>query len=81
MKTYAALGEKSGYVGAISDCVSWALDSVDKGLEPVYQIIRCRAGEPEAKVIAQVHENGIEHLEEPIYISISRFIDGAEPIV
>lgn len=80
MKTYAALGEKSSCVEGISDCVCWALDSVDKGLEPVHQVIRCRAGEPEAKVIAQVHENGIEHLEEPLYISISRLIDGGEPI-
>ena len=81
MKTYAALGEKSSCVGGFSDCVYWALDSVDKGLEAVYQIVRCRAGESDAKVIAQVHKDGIEHLEEPIYVSISRLIDGAEPII
>ena len=52
MKTYAALGEKSSCVGGFSDCVYWALDSVDKGLEAVYQIVRCRAGESDAKVIA-----------------------------
>ena len=33
MKTYAALGEKSSCVGGFSDCMYWALDSVDKGLQ------------------------------------------------
>ena len=35
----------------------------------------------DAKVIAQVHQDGIEHLKKPIYVSISRLIDGAEPII
>ena len=75
MKTYAALGEKSGHIGSFSLCVAWALGSVEAGLEPVYQVVRCRAGEPEGKVIAQVHEEGFEPLSEPTYILISRLID------
>ena len=76
MKTYAALGEKSGQLGSFTYCVNWALARVEAGLEPVYQIVRCRAGESEGKVIAQVQEDGFEPLSEPIYILISRLIDG-----
>ena len=75
MKTYAALGEKSGQIGSFTQCVNWALGSIEAGLEPVYQIVRFRAGEPEGKVIAQVHEEGFEPLSEPTYILISRLID------
>ena len=77
MKTYAALGEKTGQIGSLIHCVNWALASVEAGLEPVYQIVRCRAGEPEGKVIAEVHEDGFEPLEEPIYILISRLSCGS----
>ena len=72
MKTYAALGEKSGQIGSFTHCVKWALASVEAGLEPVYQIVRCRAGEPEGKVVAQVYEDGFEHLDAPTYVLISR---------
>lgn len=75
MKTYAAIGEKSGHIGALYECLAWALDKVEKGHEPLYQIVRCRAGETEGKVFAQVHEDGVEHLEHPVYVQISRLIE------
>ena len=78
MKTYAALGEKTGQIGSFTHCVNWALASVEAGLEPVYQIVRCRAGEPEGKVIAQVHEDGFEPLSDPPDILISRQYYAAE---
>ena len=76
MKTYAALGEKSGQIGSFTHCVNWALRSVEAGLEPVYQIVKCRAGEPEGKVIAQVHEDGLDRLDVPTYVLISRLSYG-----
>ena len=78
MKTYAALGEKTGQIGCFAHCVNWALRSVEAGLEPVYQIVRCRAGEPEGKVIAEVHEDGFEPLSDPPDILISRQYYAAE---
>ena len=75
MKTYAALREKSGQIGSFTYCVNWALASVEAGLEPVYQIVRCRAGEPEGKVIAQVHEDGFTPLSEPGRTLISILAD------
>ena len=75
MKTYAALGEKTGQIGSLIHCVNWALASLEAGLEPVYQIVRCRAGEPEGKVIAQVHEDGFESLSRPSRILISILAD------
>ena len=80
MKTYAALGEKSGQIGSFTHCVNWALESVEAGLEPVYQIVSCRAGEPEGKVIAQVHEDGLEHLDAPTYVLISRPSCGSDSL-
>ena len=76
MRTYAAVGEKSGHVGALLDCLVWALEKVEKGNEPIFQIVRCRAGEVEAKVIAQVHEDGIQPLQNPIYLKISGLLEG-----
>jgi len=78
MKTYAALGEKTGQIGSFTHCVTWALRNVEAGLEPVYQIVRCRAGEPEGKVIAEAHEDGLDRLDVPTYVLISRLSYGSE---
>ncbi len=58
MTSYFALAGKEVYSGGFAQCVAWARSRVEADSEAVVKILRARAGEPTARVVAEVTREG-----------------------
>lgn len=58
MVTYIAKGPGKQFQGGLTDCLVWSQTLVASEQAKVVKIFRSRAGEPHARVILEITENG-----------------------
>lgn len=74
MKTFVAMGEKSGKSGHLTECFQWAISKVESGDELLVHVMRCRAGESRGRILAEVSEDGVRYLDGYAVVEVNRLV-------